>query len=488
MNGAEYIESMNDGREVWYDGERVPHVAEHPVLGRCVENRAREYDLHSAPEHHDLLSSETEAGDPCCIMYHIPTSSDDLVRYRSVLELAIGKSGSAVGDHSHFSQEGAMGSLLRLRSLLKGSLRAITPPQYAQNVEAYYQRCRAEDLTNTGAFSEVKEEPGVPTWKQPRYMRVVDETDRGIVVNGIRRISTCVAYSHEINTLTQANVFYADGLSDADAAGDYRGLFFMFAVPVGTPGIKVICRPSQVASHRERFDFPISWYDEVDGMIVFDHVLVPWERVFCYGDRQFLRVVGPSSGLGDYSRCISLISRMELLVGAAHTTARLDGQLGNSSVASQLADLVIALEATKALLRMAEMQPDQGEGGMVLPSRTLLQIALTHGIKLYYDMLLTVRDLAGASVTTHQTYRDLVSPEIGRFVQDCFGGEAAAPERLALLNLVQDLTASHFAARQDQFARFSAGTPASKKLALAQGYDFQPLVAKIQQLIADVSA
>src|SRR5207302_10928790 len=129
-----------------------------------------------------------------------------------------------------------------------------------------------------------------------------------------------------------------------------------------------------------------------------------------------------------------------------------------------------------------------GGGGMVLPSRSMLQIALTHGIKMYYDMLLTVRDLGGASVTTHQTYQDLVSPDIGRFVQDCFGGEAVAPERLALLNLIQDLTASHFAARQDQFARCSAGTPTSKKLALAQGYDFQPYVDKVQRLLSGVVA
>lgn len=483
MDGREYIESMKDGREVWYGGERVASVVDHPVLGRCVANRAREYDLHE--EHRDLFASTDEDSNPCCVMYHVPTCSDDLVRYRHAMEVAIDRAGGGVVDHGHFSQEGAMGALLRLRSLLHGRLGSTVAPERIENVEAYYQKCKATDSTNTGAFSEVKEDVDLPPWEQPRFMRVVRETDRGILVKGIRRISTGVAYSHDVNTLTQPNVFYAQGLSDEDAAGRYRNLFFMFAAPIATPGIKVICRPTQVGPRRHRFDFPVSWYDEVDGLIVFDNVLVPWERVFCYGDRAFLRAVGPSSGLGDYSRCIGLLSRMELLVGAAYWAAKLEGELADTAVAQQLADLVVSLEATRALLHASELQPDVGETGMALPSRHLLQIALTHGIQMYYDMLLVVRDLAGASVTTHQTYEDLTSPEIGQFVEECFGGKAAAEERLGLFNLIQDLAASQFAARQDQFSRFSAGTPAAKKLALAQGYDFQPLVAKVGRILSD---
>jgi 4-hydroxyphenylacetate 3-monooxygenase len=176
---------------------------------------------------------------------------------------------------------------------------------------------------------------------------------------------------------------------------------------------------------------------------------------------------------------------MELLVGAAYRTAKLEGDLGNAAVSQQLADLVVSLEATRALLRLSELQPSVGETGMALPSTHLLQIAITHGVQMYYDMLLVVRDLAGASVTTHQTYEDLTSPEIGQFVEECFGGKAMAEERLGLFNLIQDLAASHFAARQDQFSRFSAGTPTAKKLALAQGYDFQPLLDKVDRILLD---
>ncbi len=89
MNGRDYIESLKDGREVWYDGERVPSVPDHPVLKRCVENRAREYDLHTDPKCRELLGFADDGGESRCIMYRIPRSREDLIAYRRALETAL---------------------------------------------------------------------------------------------------------------------------------------------------------------------------------------------------------------------------------------------------------------------------------------------------------------------------------------------------------------------------------------------------------------
>jgi aromatic ring hydroxylase len=91
MNGRDYIESLKDGREVWYDGERVPSVPDHPVLRRCVENRAREYDLHSDPKWREVLSFVDDGGDSRCIMYRIPQIREDLLAYRRALETALSR-------------------------------------------------------------------------------------------------------------------------------------------------------------------------------------------------------------------------------------------------------------------------------------------------------------------------------------------------------------------------------------------------------------
>jgi len=484
MNGRDYIESLKDGRQVWYDGERVPSVPDHPVLKRCVENRAREYDLHSDPKCRELLNFADDGGERRCIMYRVPRSREDLIAYRRALETALIEAGGCVSDHMHFSLEGGIGLLFRTLSLARGSFASSMPKECIQRLESYYQHMKRNHLTTTVAFSEVKGDQSKPPWEQPQYMRVVKETDRGIIVKGIRKISTAVAYSAEVWTAPVPDLYRKPGLSDADAAGKYRHLFFLFAVPVGAPGVKVICRPSEVSYGQSRFDHPVSWYDEIDGMVIFDNVLVPWERVFSYGDRKFLQAYGGESGFGQYAHLISMISRMELLVGAAYSIVDHNGLWGDSGMKQTLAELVVNLEAAKACLRVAEIEPDQIEAGMALPSRRMMHVAMVYGIGVYSRMQRVVRDLGGGSTTTNQSYKDLVSPEIGSYVEACFEGTRSGRERLAVLKLIEDLTSSLYAQRKDQFLRFSLGPPEMKKLSLAQAYDFKPLLEKLSRVLS----
>ena len=44
MTGERFIESLRDGREVWYDGERVD-VTTHPAFQGTIHEMARLYDL-----------------------------------------------------------------------------------------------------------------------------------------------------------------------------------------------------------------------------------------------------------------------------------------------------------------------------------------------------------------------------------------------------------------------------------------------------------
>ena len=57
-----------------------------------------------------------------------------------------------------------------------------------------------------------------------------------------------------------------------------------FAIPCGTPGLKFLCRDS-FDQGRSHFDQPLgSRFEEMDCVVFFDDVLVPWERVFLLCD------------------------------------------------------------------------------------------------------------------------------------------------------------------------------------------------------------
>ena len=54
--GQQYRESIDDGREVWIDGERVTDVANHPAFKPIVDIRARIYDLAHEPGTADTMT------------------------------------------------------------------------------------------------------------------------------------------------------------------------------------------------------------------------------------------------------------------------------------------------------------------------------------------------------------------------------------------------------------------------------------------------
>ncbi|GIS90307.1 MAG: hypothetical protein CM1200mP20_03480 [Pseudomonadota bacterium] len=71
-NGAEYLDSIRDGREVWIDGERVDDVPSHPMLKPLVDIRARIYDMQHDPETRDMMIYK-EGDEPFSIGLKLPT-------------------------------------------------------------------------------------------------------------------------------------------------------------------------------------------------------------------------------------------------------------------------------------------------------------------------------------------------------------------------------------------------------------------------------
>jgi 4-hydroxyphenylacetate 3-monooxygenase len=51
--GAEYIQSLQDGREVYIDGDRVADVTTHPAFHNSVRSIARLYDALHDPKRRD---------------------------------------------------------------------------------------------------------------------------------------------------------------------------------------------------------------------------------------------------------------------------------------------------------------------------------------------------------------------------------------------------------------------------------------------------
>src|SRR6266446_2032649 len=62
MTGAQYLESLRDGREIWLNGERVQDVTTHPAFRNGARSVARLYDALRDPEQQGVLTGLTPNG------------------------------------------------------------------------------------------------------------------------------------------------------------------------------------------------------------------------------------------------------------------------------------------------------------------------------------------------------------------------------------------------------------------------------------------
>src|SRR6516164_7969684 len=77
--GSDYLRSLNDGRQVFVDGERVKDVTAHLAFREAARSVARLYDIAAAPEMRARMTFVSpKTGEPVLRAYQIPRSHADL--------------------------------------------------------------------------------------------------------------------------------------------------------------------------------------------------------------------------------------------------------------------------------------------------------------------------------------------------------------------------------------------------------------------------
>src|SRR6266581_8745849 len=266
--GTEYRDSLRDGRAVWIDGVRVRDVTTHPAFKPIIDVRARMYDMAHEKKFSDVMNYRGEKGEELSRATKPPRSQQDWHDKRTWVDAVLGEIGGVVirvGDET----VGEMWSLYDGRDVLNE-----IDPAYSEHIRHHVRHAAVADPFHVSANTDPKgDRSRRPQDQDPDVLlRVVGETDSGIVVRGAK-FETAAAYAN------QAFVKPTIGEWNNEVLSDYA---VGFLADMGAPGIKHICR-SAFAGSRSPDDYPLtSRYDEIDTMIVFDDVEIPWENVFFY--------------------------------------------------------------------------------------------------------------------------------------------------------------------------------------------------------------
>ena len=190
-----------------------------------------------------------------------------------------------------------------------------------------------------------------------------------------------------------------------------------FIADMGAPGIRHICR-SSFAQRGPVEDYPLSGrFDEIDTMIVFDDVEIPWENVLFYRHTRAAAFIRAT--LHRYSM-FAFVQRhlrfADLLVGVAALNANQTGVKAHQGVREKLAELAVYREGIHAHLTAAIELGEPSPGGLLMPNQALLYTGRVLACTQLPAMMHLARDLCGGQLC--------VTPSAATF-QDPGGGAVA---------------------------------------------------------------
>jgi 4-hydroxyphenylacetate 3-monooxygenase len=463
--GQQYRDSIRDGRQVWINGERVRDVTVHPMFKPLVDIRARIYDMQHEAAHAPVMTYRDELGNLSAVGLKLPFTQDDWHAKRAATDAVLDEVGgivTRVGDETI----GEMWSLYDGQDVLNE-----VNPQFSENIRRHIDLAIRNDPFHVSANTDPKgDRSKKPQDQDPdMLLHVVKETDAGIVVRGAK-YETAAAYANQAFTKpTIANWGNAE-LSDY-AVG--------FVCDLGSPGLKFICRTG-FAGRAPAEDYPLSnKFDEVDTLVIFDNVLIPWENVLFYRHTKAATFI--RSTLHRYS-AFAFVQRnlklADMMIGAALYNARQTGLDKQQAVQEKLTQLACYREGINAHLTAAIATAERSPGGLLMPNQSLLYTGRVLACSQLHDMMHLTRELCGGQICVTPDVASFRNPETAPWLDKFYtiNDEWQSDDRRKLLAFARDLVNSDYAGHRLTFQLFAQSAPFAHLAAVYRNFDWdEPL-------------
>ena len=477
-SGADYLEGLRKNpAEVYLAGERVTDPTSHPALRGGAKSIARLYDLqHDSDAKGEMTYPSPSSGEPVGLSFIMPRTLEDLERRRGMMTRWARVSCGMMGRSPDFLNVALMS--MAAAADYCGRNR----PDFRENVVNYYEHVREKDLTLTHTLVNLQRNRAPlasPLENRTDVaLAVVDETPDGIVVNGARVLATLGPLSDEIIVYPARTHRLPGNAAERHA--------FAFALPCNTPGMKFLCRESFDLG-RDHFDHPLgSRFEEMDAVVFFDNVLVPWERVFLYGDVELANNWGAASNRNTHTghQVVSKnVVKCEFMLGLANLMVNTLGSGQIPQVQAMMAEFIENLQVTRALLKTAEVEATVDQWGVMCPPYMPLLTARRMMIRMYPRMAEMLHLLGSSSLMALPTKADLSGPLAEDIASYLDTDTATAEERVRLFRLAWDVCCSSFGLRQVLYERYFGGDAQSNASLMYSLFDAQPMSERVVEFL-----
>ena len=470
MDGPRYLESMMQmNKQVFINGERIESYWDHPSLTPALNCILSTYDLaaddHLMPEIHRLIKAQSRlTPKPINRFLHVIQTSDDLMNRIKLQRTLMRYTGGCFGSRC------VAGALINPLWKSTWELNHGDPNSpYHDRFKTWLQTAQENDWVVMGCVTDPKGDRSLPPHQQPdpdMYVRIVDKNQEGITINGAKVQQSGAPLAHELLLVPTR----AMGPDDADWA-------VSVAVPADAQGIYYV---NDTACSNAKFTAmdPADIGNARYGMhqsthVLFDHVFVPWERVFLCGEHQVTAdLVKRFSDFQRLASCACRCGYIDLCMGAADVMADYNGVPQAAHIKEKLIDMSISTETIHAIIAGAVALSETSESGIVCPETLSVNAA-----KLYMtDAILkagqTLYQIAGGICTTRPSSTDLALPQVGELLAKYHKGREGVTvlNRLKMARLAETL--SGLSSIIPLLSSMAAGPPATQRLNFKIHTDF----------------
>ncbi len=472
MTAEAYRESLRRHKpRVFVNGARVNSVADEPLLAPGIAGVGVTYDFAHRAELKALMTAqEGTSGKTVSRMLHINGTSADLLQKLEAVRLVCGESGCAQRYLAHDALN-AFYQATRRTDAAHGT-------DYHARFLHYLHHVQDEDLALGIAMTDAKGDRSKRPGQQENpdvYVRITERRPDGIVIRGTKAIVTGAPYMHEFLVMPCRT----HRPEDADFA-------VACAVPVDAPGVTIIARPAgRPGDAAAKFS---ARYGQSTGVVQFDDVFVPHDRVFLAGETEEGGFLTTAYATHHRQSCIGARAGFgDLLIGAGALMTEANGldPDRHSHIRDAMVELITITESFYACGVAASVYPVEDPAGSVMPDPVYANIGKLLLATKIYDMHRIAHHVSGGLIVALPGPDEDHNPETKASLAAVLAGRPDIPaaERLEVARFIEDLTASHQGGWYSVISLHGGGSPDAMKREIWRNYPVMEKTDLVERLL-----
>jgi 4-hydroxybutyryl-CoA dehydratase/vinylacetyl-CoA-Delta-isomerase len=455
----QYVASLRKLRPtVYMFGEKIENVVDHPRIRAGINATGATYELAQNEKYKNLVTTLSPLTGELVNRFTLPPQSiEDLVMRVKVNRILGGYVGTC---HQRCTGLDCLSTL----SIVTYDIDKKYGTQYNARFVEFLKYMQKNDLTANAGVTDVKGDRNFGPHEQPdkdMYLRVVDQNKEGIIVRGAKAHQTGSISCHEVIVLPTR----ALGKGDEDYA-------LAFAIPSDTKNlIHVVGRTSMDTREIEGVDCGNIRYSKYCPTLIFDEVLVPWERVFMFREVEFAgEMVSRFSAFHRQSHGGCKSGKIDAMTGAALMMMEYNGTAKVSHHKEKVINMIHMAETLYGCSLAASYEGKKEPSGTYFIDTVLANASKIHEGKEMAEATRLMIDVVGGFVADLPSDRDFKNPEIGELLKKYLKGATGVPveRRVKMLRLVEKMAMESADTISDIHG---GGSPAAHRLTIFRESD-----------------